>query len=144
MRPFFSTICLAGLLTGARAAVLTQIDPHKLADVTGQTVDLPTVQFDSVPQQFRTMPVAPVSGKTVDRHQTVATKNVELNTLDFPLVPSKTVPLTNFAAKRATLEQPPIETGTATTDNAKINSRVIRPLTPAGQQDLKDQINKIP
>lgn len=143
-RPLLAALCLAGLLTSVSAGVFTPIDPHKQADVTGQTVDLPTLQFDSVAQPYRTLPGATVTGQTVDRSHTVATKNVELNTLDFARVPTKTVPLTNFTTKRAPLDQPPIETGTTPTDSAKINSRTIRPLTPTGHQELKDQINKIP
>ena len=144
MRPLLYLICLAGLVTGARADVFNQIDPHKQAEVTGQTVALPTLHFDAVALPSRTLPVAPVSGKTADRSQTIATKTVTLNTLDFPTVACKTLPLANFTAKHATLAQPLIETGITPTDNAKINSRVIRPYTTPGQQELKDQINKIP
>ena len=144
MRSLLYTIYFTGLLTVAHAGVFTQLDPHKQADVSGQTVEFSTLHFDSVSQPIRTLPVAPVSGQTVDRSQTVATKNVEFNTLDFPGIPSKTRPMTNFTTKRATLDQPLIETGNKITGNAKINPRVIRPLTPAGEQELKDQINKIP
>ena len=150
LRPLLYSIFLAGLLTSTYAGVLTQIDPNKQADITGQTVTFPIVQFDSVPQKFRTMPVAPISGKMANHSQTVATKNADINTLDFPTVLSKkTLPMTNFTAKRASLDELPVETETVTTgdvktDKAKINSRVIRPFTPAGHQELKDQINKIP
>ena len=149
MRPLLYIIFLAGLLTSANAGVFDQIDAHKQADVNGQTVVLPTIRFDSIPQTIRPMTVAPISGKTADRNQTVATKNVAFDTLTFPIVPSKTLPMTNFTTKRAPLDKPPIETGavptgTVTTDKAKINSRVIGPLTPAGHQELKDQINKLP
>ena len=149
MRLLVSSIFLTSLVTGASAGVLTPIDPHKQADVSGQTVEMNTVQFGSVPQKFQTMPVAPISGKMVDRSQTVATKNVETNIRDFPTVPSKILPMTNFTVKRASLDKLPVETeivatSDVKTDKAKINSRVIRPLTPAGHQELKDQINKIP
>ncbi|MEI8314799.1 MAG: hypothetical protein WCG79_05030 [Verrucomicrobiota bacterium] len=149
MRPLLYIIFLAGLLTSAKAGVFDQIDAHKRADVNGQTVALPTIRFDTVPQTILPMTVAPVSGKAVDRNQTFATKNVAFDTLNFPIVPSKTLPMTNFTTKRAALDKPLIETGavptgTVSTDKAKINSRVIRPLTPDGHQELKDQINKIP
>ena len=149
MRPLLFSILLAGSVTGASAGVLTPIDLHKQADVSGQTVEMNTIQFGSVPQKFQTLPVAPVSGKMVDRSQTVATKNVDFNTLSFPTKQFKNFPTTNFTTKRAAIEQLPVETettvtSTVKTDKAKINSRVIRPLTESGHQELKDQINKIP
>jgi len=149
MRPLLSSIVLFSLVSGASAGVLTPIDMHKQADVSGQTVEMNTLQFGSVPQKFQMLPGAPVSGKIADRSQTVATKNVDFNTLDFPAKQFKVLPMTNFTTKRAALEQLPVKTettvtSTVKTDKAKINSRVIRPLTESGHQELKDQINKIP
>ena len=148
-RPLLFSILLAGLVSGASAGVLTPIDLHKQADVSGQTVEMNTLQFGSVPQKFQMLPGAPVSGKMADRNQTVATKTADFKTLDFPAKQFKNFPTTNFTTKRAALEQLPVETDTAVTstvktDKAKINSRVIRPLTESGHQELKDQINKIP
>ncbi len=148
-RPLLSGIVLAGLVTGASAGVLTPIDMNKQADVSGQTVEMNTLQFGSVPQKFQTLPGAPISGKMADRNQTVATKTADFNTLDFPAKQFKNFPTTNFTTKRAAIEQLPVETDTTVTstvktDKAKINSRVIRPLTESGHQELKDQINKIP
>jgi len=144
MRPFFYTILLLGVTAGAQAGGLTPIDLRKQVDVTSKIVELPTVSYDSVLQPSLTYPVVPVSVKTVERNNMVETKNVGLNTLNFPVTSFKTLPMTNFSAKRADIDQTAIDLSGVPKPNAKINKRVIRALTPAGAKELQDQINKIP
>ena len=123
-----------------RAGPLDRIDSNRRADVGDKMIDMSTVHFDSLSQPTRTMPVAPVSSKTADRNQTVEMKHVDFDTLSFATIPRETAPQQNFQAKRAAS----VDTPTVPIGNAPINQRVIRPLTPAGEKDLKDQINKIP
>ena len=150
MRFLFLLLCGTGWIAGANAGLLERLDPNKRAEVTGQTVEFPTVNFNTVSSPaLRTQSVSPVGGQRVDRNtrvttQMVETKTVSLPTRDFAILPSPVVPQKNFEAKRAVLDQDPVTTPSVATQSAKIKSRVIRPYTPAGAQELQDQINRTP
>ena len=145
MQFLFVALCLAGLVARATAAGLQPIDPNKRADVTGQTLSFPTLNFDNIPSPTtRTQPVSPVGGQLVDRNKLVETKIVDFPTREYPTIPMNTVPRQNFAAKRALIEQPAVETPGYQTDPAKIKKRTIRPYSPAGAKELVDQLNGIP
>jgi len=131
----------------ASAQVLRQIDPSKNADASGKTVDLPTVNFDTVSQPTRAQLVSPLSGQMRDRAGTVETKRVETKGVETSLlshstIPSTIVPQQNFSAKRAALASnvPPAER--VKTPGAKINKREIRPFTPAGNDELVKQLRE--
>ena len=139
-----------GLIGRASAGGFERIDFNKRADVTGQIVEFPTLNFDAIPAATtRTQTISPVSGQRVDRSQTVATKLVETKTVNFgtreyTVRSYNTVAQKNFTTKQAVLEQPAIASPSVTTAPAKVKSRIIRPYTPAGERELQDQINRIP
>ena len=139
---------LAGTL--ASADVFQRIDVNKQADVNGQTVNLPVLNFDSLPQTSRTLPIAPQSDRRTEPGKTIETSTVNLETLAFPTLDMQTVPKSNYKAKRAVVSGAPVTapridpSATVPAERAKVNERVIRPLTPAGEQELKDQFHKTP
>lgn len=149
MRYLIAIVFLTGLLAPVNAGVLDPIDRNKIADINGKTVDLQTLQMNFVPTSTRTQPVAQIGNQRVDRSKTISSKFVETKTVNFEtregfaVLPFKTIPQTNFSAKRAVLEQPSVNTQNVSTKNASINQRVIRPLTPAGDKELQEQINTI-
>ena len=149
MRYLIAIVFLTGLLAPVNAGVLDPIDRNKIADINGKTVDLQTLQMNFVPTATSTQPVVPIGNQRVDRSKTISSKFVETKTVNFEtrdgftVLPFKTIPQTNFTAKRAALEQPSVNTQNVSTKNASINQRVIRPLTPAGDKELQEQINTI-
>ena len=142
MKPrLFGAILLAAV--SVHAELLKPIDIHERADVNDKTVNLPTVNFDSISQPTRPQPVAPLTGRVHGIAQTVETKRVDTHTVSFDTVPDKMLsPQQNFSPKRASVagnvELPP----PVSTSPAEIEKRVIRPLTPAGAEELKKQLNE--
>lgn len=123
----------------ASAQVLKPIDPHKLADPNGKTIEMPTVHFDTVPQPTRPQPVSPLSRQVREPADTVPTRNVDTRALSYPTVPATVLPQQNFAPKRAVVAGPLPAAATIKTPRAEINPRVIYPFTPAGTEELKEQ-----
>ena len=149
MRYLLISLAVLGWVAQAMAGAFDRIDPNKRADVTGQTVDLPTVRFESVPMAVSAQPVVGIGSQTVDRGTAVSTKMVPPKTVsfsarEFNLIPARLEPQKNFEPRRSELEQPTVERRDYATGPAKINSRVLRANTPAGAQELQNQINKIP
>ncbi len=123
----------------ASAQILKPIDQHKLADPNGKTVEMPTVRFDNVPQPTRPQPVSPLSRQSLPPAVTVETKTVDTHRLSYSTVPVSVLPQQNFAPKRAVVAGNLPAAETVKTSRAEINPRVIRPFTPAGKEELKEQ-----
>lgn len=145
-------LILVALLAGgfAWADVFTPIDVNKQADVNGQTLSMPVLNPGTVGQPTRSQPVSPLTRKRAESGKAVETRRVDdLETLQFPMVETKVVPQANFSAKRAMIADDVIDARRVPTSNvehkrATVHGRVIRPLTPAGEQELKDQFRKGP
>lgn len=142
-------ITVAVLLgTVARADIFTPIDVHKQADLSGKTVAMPIISFDSLPQPTRSQPVSPVTEKKAAPGKLIETKSVDLNTLaPSATVPTKNWPMTNFTPKHgfvdtAVVPSSTVPQSTVPTERARINERVIRPHTPAGSDELKKQFTQ--
>jgi hypothetical protein len=148
-RQFFIGALSAGILASAVADVFTPIDARKQADVNGKTVEMPAVNFPTVPQPVRRQPLAPVSGRLATPAGTIETKSVEMPVVQFSTVETKTISHSNFRPKRAqredaTIDAPTVTTPVVGTSRAPVTDRVIRANTPAGEQELKDQFHKPP
>ena len=149
MRYLLISLAVLGWVAHAAAGVFERIDPNKRADVTGQTVELPTVKFDSVPMPVSSQPVVAIGSQTVDRGTAVSTKMVPAKTVSFTtreyaVIPTRVEPQKNFTTRRAELDQPTVDRPDFATAPAKINPRVLHDNTPAGAQELQNQINRIP
>jgi len=149
MRNLLISLAVLGWVAHAAAGVFDRIDPNKRADVTGQTVEFATVHFDSVPMPVSSQPMVAIGSQTVDRGTAVSTKivpdkKVSFTTREYPVIPTRVEPQKNFAARRAELDQPTVDRPDFATAPAKINPRVLHGNTPAGAQELQNQINRIP
>lgn len=141
MKPLlFGAILLAA--ASAHAQLLKPIDVRQLADVNDKTVDMPTVNFDTIPQPTRTQPILPLTGQRLEPADTVETKRVDTHTLRYDNVAVKVLPQQNFSPKRATVAGNASLPPAVDTPKADIKKRVIRPLTPAGAEELKKQLNE--
>ena len=140
---------LAVVLTGlvsprVDAQFLKPIDPTKQADVNGKSVNYGDVQFDSLPQRTTEMSGAPLSKGDL-KFQDLDQKRTTSKTLEMSIVSMPTLSKANFTAKRAAIDTPSDETkkqAEQTKQKAKINERQIRAFTPAGEEELKRQLNE--
>jgi hypothetical protein len=130
------------LSVAASAQVLRPIDPRRTADASGKAVEMPTINFGTLPQPTRTEPVSPLTGQMREPGKTVETKRVDTTALQYATLPSKVLPQTNFTAKRAVVTGALPAADTVKTPRADIEKRVIRPVTPAGAEELKKQLNE--
>ena len=149
MRYLLISLAVFGWAAHSPAGVFDRIDPNKRADVTGQTVEFATVKFDSVSLPVSALPVVAIGSQKVDRGTAVSTKlvptkTVGFSTREFAVIPTQTEPQKNFEPRRTEIDQPTVDRGDYATGPAKINSRVLRAHTPAGAQELQNQINRIP
>jgi len=148
IRQISLVILLGGLIATARAGVFTPIDVHKQADLNDKTVAMPTVNFNSLPQSTRGQTVSPVTEKKAAPGKMIESKTVDLETLaPSATFPTKNVPMTNYTPKRGLVDTSVVPVSsisqeTVRTDRARINERVIRPQTPAGSEELKQQFTQ--
>jgi hypothetical protein len=155
MKPGFTllAIILAALLSAtARAQVLKEIDLTKQADVTDKTVNFSDMKFDTISQPMSVLPSAPLSKGNL-KFQDVDQKKAEFNTVGMstllkPTLDKPTLPQANFTAKRAavdvTSDEDRKEADQTDKKKAQINGRQIKPFNPAGEEDLKHQLNQPP
>lgn len=107
----------------------------------GKSLQLPTLNYDNLPQPTRTEPVSPVSSQRRPAGKTIENKTINTDTLQYGTLSFKMLPQTNFTAKRAAVAGPrPAET--VSTPRAVIERRVIRAVTPEGAEELKKQLNE--
>ncbi|MCG3150412.1 MAG: hypothetical protein PCFJNLEI_03898 [Verrucomicrobiae bacterium] len=150
IRQIFIGLCCASLATSLFADVFTPIDVRKKADVNGKAVEMPVLNFEAVPQPVRRQPVSPLTGKAAPSGKVIESKTVDLETLaPYSTVPAKRLPMANFTPRQGRVETPivpqaEVATPTVPAGRARTNERVIRPTTPAGEQDLKEQFRKTP
>jgi hypothetical protein len=130
------------LAATASAQMLRPNDLHQRAEASDKNVDLPTLKLETIAQPTRSEPVSPLSNKMREPAGSVADKMVDIpSSLSYSTVATSTIPHQNFTAKRAVLGDNRPASPTVKTTAAKINQRVIRPLTPAGEEELKKQLN---
>ncbi len=147
-------VILAALLsTRAHAQIVKPIDTTKQADVN-KTVNFGDVQFDTLSQPTSVLPGSSPLSKGNLKFQDTDQKKVEFNGLEMSTISRPTLPMANFTAKRAAVDVPRDETkkqadqtrkqADQTKKQAQINGRQIRPFTPAGEEELKHQLNEPP
>jgi hypothetical protein len=145
-------VILAALLsTPARAQLLKAIDPKQQADVNGKMVNFNDLKFNTISQPTKDLPSAPLANGNLKFHN-VDKKNAQFNTLDMstisnPTLTEPTVAKVNFTTRRADVDVQNDEKrkqADETTKKAPIKQRQIRPLTPAGEEELKNQLNGPP
>ena len=135
----------------AHAQVLKPIDPTQKADIGDKSVNLSTVQFETLsqptrdlPGSSRVLPTAPLSKGNLS-HPNVDTKNVDLESVEFSTISKPVLPQANFTAKRAAagdkLSDESKKQLAHDKQKAPITERQIRPFTPGGMEELKKQLN---
>ena len=124
----------------ARAQLLAPINPAKTAEVNGKVLDLQRVNANTIaPAQYPTKEVAVTGQRIATSIVDTALRPVQL--LDLGLRPTSTVPQQNFAAKRAAVSDQVLSFPMQPTPGAAITNRVIDLRTPAGQAELREQLN---
>jgi hypothetical protein len=140
---------LALSAAAASAQVLRPVDPTKRADdVEGKDLQFGSAEFKTITTDTREMGRSSVSDKAaVLKGDVAGLKRLELQTLDLGTVTRTNLPFKNFTAKRAAVTDK-VRLGKDLNDVrqavAPILQRQIRPFTPGGEEELKNQLNKPP
>ena len=138
--------CLSPLID---AQVFKPIDRTKQADVNNQTVNFSDVQLGTVSPAARDLPrKSPLSkGDLKLQDADVKDKGLDFKTLDMSTVPMAVLPKVNFTPKHAAIDSKNCESKKdldQTKQKAPITDRQIRAFTPAGEEELKKQLNNPP
>lgn len=123
------------------AQLVNQIDPTKQADVNGKIISPGTLNLKSVAQPTVNFSQSPRSDERQSFSQ-VELKGISLQQLQLAPYSTEFVPQQNFAAKRASITEKPRDEKTVPLTKAPIKDRQIRPFTPAGEEELKKQLNE--
>jgi hypothetical protein len=132
--------------------IVKPIDLKKQADVNGKSVNFGDLQFDTLSQPANGLAGSSVSKgnlkfQDVDQKKAdIHRQKMDFNAVDMSTVSEPTVPKANFTAKRAEVDMSsePRKQVEQTKKKAQINQRQIHPFTPAGEEDLKHQLNEPP
>ncbi|HUI07209.1 MAG TPA: hypothetical protein VL486_09400 [Verrucomicrobiae bacterium] len=143
----FSLLAVALVLCSSPcvdAQLLRPIDPSKKADVGNKLVKFGDAQLNTVAQPTLDLPNAELSKGNLKLQNTDTKSVADLESLEFSTVETHVVPQTNFTGKRIATK-----TNEASGKNlddrqkrAPITNRLIRAFTPAGEQELKKQLNE--
>jgi len=133
---------IVALLTAtAVAGLMDPIDPNRRVDANSRYVNTPTLNMKSAPMPVLRNGRAEQSNRIV-QPQRVEMNRVELGTYETKTVDTPVIPQMNFHTKRAASSDQTYRTETAKTGLAPVNPRRIRPLTPQGENELKDQLRR--
>lgn len=145
MKGLLNLLGLCGALAVASESVAQLLKPadvnQQAADVNGKVYKTGNVELKTLTQPQRSFPHAPQSGVRMAPTQ-LEMKGVTLQQLKLSTLSKETVPLQNFAAKRAVLPEKEQDEKRIPHKTAPIKDRRLRALTPAGEEELKDQLNK--
>jgi len=120
------------------------LDYSKQADVNGKIVHFDDLHFGTVSQPIRVSSKASPLSKGDLQFQTLELNKLNPNSVQLPTLPQPVLPKVNFAAKRAAVDKAIDQTSRQlelSKQNAPITTRVIRPFTPGGEEELKNQLN---
>jgi len=127
----------------AGAQLLKPIDQTKRADVNDKSVNPGEVPFNTLSQPTHGLTNSALSTGGL-KFQDVDTKSVDLKSVEYSTVSTPVLPQANFTAKR--IADKPSDASDKQLDYAKrkapINDRQIRAFTPAGEEELKKQLNE--
>ena len=121
------------------------LDYTKQADVNGKNAQLGNLNYGTVPQSSRAFTTSPLSKGDLQL-QRANVNELTPKSADMPTVSEPVLPQVNFTPKRAVADKDNDKAevqADETKQTAPITSRQIRPLTPAGEQELKKQLNAI-
>ncbi len=148
-----AVVLAASLSSPAQAQIVKPIDVTKQADVTGKTVNFGNVQFDTLSQPTRDLSGSSLSKGNL-KFQDTDQEKAEFNTLGMSTISRPTLPQANFTTRRAAVDVPNDEArkqadqtrkqADQTRKKAQINGRQIPAFTPAGEKELKHQLNEPP
>jgi hypothetical protein len=141
-----AVILAATLSTRARAQIIKPLDRSKQADVNDKTLNFGDAPLGSLSQPMADLPGSPLSKGDL-KLQDVDQKKTDFKSLELSTVSTTTLPKGNFTTRRAEADVPSDETkkqSDQTKKDAPINKRQIKPFTPAGEQELKHQLNEPP
>jgi hypothetical protein len=148
-RHVFLSITLAAFLPArSPAQVLDQItkplDYNKQADVSGKSVTFGDLHYGTISQPTRIGSTPSPLSKGDLQLQRMELNEVNLKSIEEPTVSQPVLPQANFTAKRAVADKVN-DRATRQLDQTKqkapITDRQIRPFTPAGEEELKKQLN---
>jgi hypothetical protein len=141
------TVILAAMLSmPVHAQIIKPLDRSKQADVNDKTLNFGDAPLGSLSQPMVELPGSPLSKGDL-KLQDVDQKKTDFKSLELSTVSTATLPKGNFTTRRAEADVPSDETrrqSDQTKKNAPINGRQIKPFTPAGEQELKHQLNESP
>lgn len=141
--PIVCGVVTLSAIAPAGAQWLRPIDPRKQADVSGKMIEADDIELKLLSHPARETPRLSLSGRGLTLKQ-IHTKAVDLQTLELRTFSTETLPQAHFSAENAAvagkkaqqaekhLQQP----------RAPINSRQIRAFEPAGEEELKKQLNE--
>ena len=135
-----------------KAQILDQVtqplDRSKQADVNQKTLSFGDVPMNTLSQPMRVLPGSPLSKGDLKLEQ-LDQKKAEFNTtpMNMNTVPTPSLPQANFNTQSAAADVPSDKTGKQAEEAKKktpITERQIKPFTPAGEEELKHQLNDPP
>ncbi len=134
----------------ARAQFLRElsqpVDQTKQADVNQKTLSFGEVPLNTLSQPTKDLAGSPLTKGDLKLQQ-LDQKKAEFNTLPMPTVSEPLLPQANFTAKKAVADFPNDKTAKQAEETAKkapVTDRQIKPFTPAGEEELKHQLNDSP
>ena len=113
-----------------------------MADVNGKIVNGPVLNYSTISQPVLSKDVAPISGVTVSRGSVLEKKKVDSKTVDFDMVPTKTVRYEFLFRNVRRRIKSPVATSVVSEPSANTNPHVIPMSTSQGQQEIKDEFHK--
>ena len=137
-------LVVASVVVNANTQVIQPVDPEKQADVDGEAVSLPNVQFETLSQGSADFSVLALPASQPAQAADVQKKSVDLNSMSLTTLAPPMLSHTNnvFPTVGASGEKFETKELSTTTSKAPITNRQIRAFTPSGTEELKEQLNK--
>jgi hypothetical protein len=126
-----------------RAQWLKPIEPRKQAEIDGTSIELKDAELKSLTEPARDLPQRRLPNSELDLKR-ADTRDLQLKSLDFSTLPVRQLPQVNFTAKHAAAERQ-LRHDTRKeipAPKAPLPDREIRAFSPAGEEELKKQLNE--
>jgi len=127
----------------ARAQLLQPIDLSKEADVDHLKAVLPSLDMNTRAEPSHTLAISPLSGKQPDL-KAYETRQIDLNTTELSILTLRSMPQQNFTGQRSPVTDQMLVEPFVSTSKASVPDRQIKAYTPAGTEELKNQLNGTP
>jgi hypothetical protein len=122
------------------------LDYSKQADVTGKNIQLGDLHYGTVPQSSPALSGGSPLTKGDLHLQNADLGEIQLKSVDLSTVSQPVLPQANYEGKRAVADKDNDKAtvqADETKQNAPITNRQIRVFAPGGEEQLKQQINKL-